>query len=71
MHYGDMGAWAWGMMAAMALMWTGVLVLIASAVWAASRSHGESDTPLDVLKQTYARGQITHDQFEQAKRELA
>lgn len=71
MHDGDMGTWAWWMMAVMVLVWVAIPALIAWAVWAASRSRREPNTPLDVLKQTYARGQITHDQFEQAKKELA
>lgn len=71
MHDGDMGAWVWWMMSAMALVWIGVPALIAWALWLAARSRHEPSTPLDVLKQTYAHGQISHDEFEQAKKELA
>ena len=71
MHDGNMDAWVWWMMSAMAFVWIGVPALIAWAVWAAGRSRRESDTPLDLLKQSYARGQITHDQFEQMKKDLA
>lgn len=69
--HGDMGAWAWVMMVVAPLLWLGVPALIAWAVWAAGRSRAESTRPLDVLKDTYARGQITHDQFEQMKQDLA
>lgn len=31
---------------------------------------GEQDTPLDILKKRYARGEINKDQFEQMKRDL-
>ncbi len=31
---------------------------------------GEQDTPLDILKKRYARGEINRDQFEQMKRDL-
>jgi uncharacterized membrane protein len=66
-----MGTLGWSMMIVMPLLWLGIPALIGWAVWAASRNRHESSTPLDLLKQTYARGQITHDQFEQMKKELA
>jgi uncharacterized membrane protein len=65
-----MGAWGWSMMAFMPLLWLGLPALIAWAVWAADRPSRESATPLDLLKESYARGQITHDQFEQTKKDL-
>lgn len=71
MHDGDMGNWGWAMMAVMPLLWLGIPALFAWAIWAASRFRHEPATPLDLLKQTYARGEMTHDQFEQAKKELA
>lgn len=71
MHDGNVDAWVWWMMSAMALVWIGVPALIAWAVWAASRPRRESATPLDLLKRTYARGQISHDEFEKAKEDLA
>lgn len=71
MHNGDMGAWAWWMMGVMAAVWIAIPALIAWAIWAAGRSRHEPDTPLDLLRQTYARGQITHAQFEQMKKDLA
>jgi putative membrane protein len=64
-----MGAWAGGMMVIMALVWLAIPALIAWAVWAVSRFRHES-RPLDLLKETYAKGQITHDQFEQMKKDL-
>ncbi|HSP54694.1 MAG TPA: SHOCT domain-containing protein, partial [Dehalococcoidia bacterium] len=58
-------------MAVMPLLWPGMAAPIAWAVWAASRRGRESGTPLDLLQQSYARGQITHDQFERMKKDLA
>jgi uncharacterized membrane protein len=69
--HGDMGNWGWSMMAFMPLLWLGLPALIAWAVWTASRQRSEPATPLDQLKQTYARGEITHEQFEQGKKDLA
>ena len=71
MHDGDMGSLGWSMVVVMPLLWLGLPALIAWAIWAASRSRTEPATPLDLLKQSYARGQITHAEYEQAKKELA
>ena len=71
MHDGDIGTLGWSMMVVMPLLWLGIPALFAWAVWAASRSRQEPATPLDLLRQTYARGEITHDQFERMKKELA
>jgi putative membrane protein len=68
--HGDMGNWGWSMMAFMPLLWLGVPALIAWAVWAASRPRREPATPLDLLKESYARGEITRDEFQQTKEDL-
>lgn len=59
------------MMVVMPLIWIGVPALIAWVVWAVARPRREPATPLDLLKESYARGQITRDQFEQMKKDLA
>lgn len=69
--HGDMGAWGWWMMAFMPLLWLGLPALIAWVVWAAARPRHESATSLDLLKDRYARGEITREQFDQAKGDLA
>lgn len=69
--HGDMGAWGWSMMAVMPLLWLGLPALIAWAVWAASRPRHEPATPLDLVRERYARGEITREQLDQAKADLA
>jgi len=75
--YGDMGPWGWWMMVAGSVMWLGFLLAIGVAVWAAVRSGTERGegatrpTALEILKARYARGEITREEFEQTKRDLA
>ena len=68
--HGDMGAWGWAMMVVGPLVWIAVPALVAWVAWVGGRPRRD-ETPLDVLKGTYARGQITRDQYEQIKRDLA
>ena len=49
--------------------------LIALGVWCVTRltrSDGSSNklTPMDIVRQRYARGEITKEQFEQIKKDL-
>jgi uncharacterized membrane protein len=69
--HGDMGNWGWSMMVFMPLLWLGLPALVAWAIWAASRPKRKPATHLDLLKQTYASGEITREQFEQGKKDLA
>lgn len=70
--------WWWGMglwtLAGLALT-IGVVVLIVWAVVNVSRraeagGRAPQQTPLDILRERYARGEITAEEFEQAKRIL-
>lgn len=68
------GAGWWVMFSMMAVFWIAVLVI---AAWAVSifarRGSGQAPgpSPLDIAKQRYARGEITADEFERLKRDLA
>lgn len=73
------GGWGWGTMIIggilMILFW---VALIALVVWVVKliikpgqpQGSGTVQTPLDIVKNRYARGEITKDQFEQLKRDL-
>lgn len=58
------------------LFWIIVIGLVIYAVVTRSRRAGgpglpyQEETPLDILKKRYARGEITRDQFEQMKKDL-
>ena len=75
MGYGwDGGALGWIWMLGGLLVMVGFVVLIVWAVGAVSRGgtsrEPERPAPLDILRERYARGEITQEEFEQAKRTL-
>jgi putative membrane protein len=73
---GDWGAWHWGMGSGWIfaiLFWVLVLVaVIALAKWLSSSIAwpGASRRPLDILRERYARGEITRDEYEQMRRDI-
>lgn len=81
MWYGDgwshMGGWGWVGMLFMLLFWFGLVALI---VWAmvgsrpgqtASSIEGpRDDHALMVLRERYARGEITNEEFDQGRKTL-
>jgi uncharacterized membrane protein len=66
--HGDVGGGA--MMLSMYLVWIAPLALIGWAA-AAARSRREPRTPLELLKESYARGKVTREEFEQARKDLS
>ena len=59
------------------IMWIPLVVLailLIYLVFQSSKSNGSNrthqETPLDILKKRYARGDITREQFEQIKKDL-
>ena len=84
MHWHD-GMWGLGgswlamllMLALWGLVLAGIVVgIIALVRWASSQggggtTAGPGETPLDILKARYARGEITREQFHDMKRDIA
>jgi putative membrane protein len=78
MGWGSSG-WAWWMpMGLRMLIFWGlvivVLILLARWLRTQGRPHAEAqpvETPLDVLKKRYARGEITKEEFDRIKQDLA
>lgn len=67
------GSWGWGGMGGgMLLFWGVVIALIVLAVrsMAGGAAKDGDKTPLQILKERYARGEIRQDEFEQKKRDL-
>jgi putative membrane protein len=71
MYYGYGGGW---------LMWLIFIAIIGAIVWgvvAATRHSGGhheihgTQTPLEIAKERYARGEITRDQYEQLRKDLS
>jgi putative membrane protein len=77
MMNGTMGDWSgWGMGFGgifMILLW-GLIVfgIVALAKWlfAAGGSAGSSKRPMEILRERYARGEITRDEYEHMRQDL-
>ena len=60
----------------MGFMWIlFVAIIVVIAFWAVRElrkkdAHPPADTPIDILKKRYAKGEITKDQFEQMKKDI-
>ncbi len=59
----------------MPILWIAVIGLIIWAAVAATGKKGQlwqsGDSALEILKRSYARGEITRDEFEAKKKDLA
>jgi putative membrane protein len=71
--WGVWGAWGIGMMLMMLVFWGVVIVGIVLAIrWfvGQSKETRPADTALDILRQRYARGDISKEEFEAKRRDL-
>lgn len=71
--YGYGPGWGWG---TMVLGWLGMFVVVAAMVAVLvliirAATPRQTDAALDILRRRYAGGDLTKEQFEQMKRELA
>jgi putative membrane protein len=67
------GSWGWGGGMSMVLFWGAIVAVIVFAVrffGNDTAARGGDTTPLQILKERYARGEIGKDEFEQKKRDL-
>ncbi len=71
-HMGDWGGGWWiAMILMMVIFWAAVIAL---AAWAFSRivgTHKAEKSPLDIAKERLARGEISAEEFERIKQQLA
>ena len=77
------GSWGTGMMLGMALLWLLLLVaVVALVVWVArtvwragpSAPRGPSagaEAPMEILRRRYAAGELSREDFERMRREVA
>jgi len=72
---GDMGSFGWfgpgfGWLF-MILFWALVIAgIVALIKWLVSSSTQRGETPLDILKARYARGEIGREEYERMRREM-
>ncbi len=65
------GAWGIGMMLMMLIFWALVIALLVYGIrWLAGTHRPRTDPALDILRQRYARGEISKEEFEEKKRAL-
>ena len=70
--WGVWGAWGIAMMAMILLFWGVVIVGIVLGIrWLMGQAREpQRDTAMDILRQRYARGDVTKEEFEAKKRDL-
>jgi len=74
MMYGyDHGAWMFGGWLGMLLIWLVPIILLLAAIKylaTGSKLGGHGKTPLEILEEAYARGEIDRDEFLQKRDDL-
>ena len=74
MMYGyDHGGWMFGGWLGMLLIWLVPVILLLAAIKylaTGSKSGGYGKTPLEILEEVYARGEIDRDEFLQKRDDL-
>ena len=70
MWYTYDGGHFWGMHFLWWIFWLFVIIWIIATPWYIPGKHRKRDTPLDILKKRYARGEINKEEFEERKKVL-
>ncbi|MEW6115443.1 MAG: SHOCT domain-containing protein [Nitrospirota bacterium] len=75
MHWGwDYYGWWWGRGLLMVVFWILVIVgivYLVKTIAGTGRGRGrEDETPLDILKKRYAKGEISKEEFEEKKKDI-
>jgi putative membrane protein len=65
-----MGWWMLFVSIVFLLFWASVIWLFLQAAWRGDRPTGREDTPLEIARRRYARGDISKEQFEELRRDL-
>ena len=66
MHGYTLGGWMWLVPAAFFIMFWGGIFWVARG----SRNNRAGESPIEILKQRYARGELSKTEFEEMKRAL-
>ena len=65
------GGGAWFMFGMMAIFWVGVIALGWWAIASYNRRHESArESPIDIARHRYARGEISAEEFERLKKDL-
>ncbi len=67
MDWGYMGAWGWVFMV---IFWLFVIVGFMSLIQGGMHGAGRRHSPLEILKERYAKGEIDKKEFESMKKEI-
>lgn len=71
-HMGDWGGGWWiAMVFMMVIFWAAVIAVVVWAVRSIAGSREDRRTPLDIARERLARGEISEEEFERIKRQLA
>ena len=74
-YYGGMGGFGFLGFLFMILWWAFIIALVIAAIkWLTRGSRGSRSTgeksPMEILKERYARGEITKDEYQEIRKEL-
>jgi len=71
--WGMWGAWGIGMLLVMLTFWVLIIVVLVAGIrWLVSQGReSRRDTALEILRERYAKGEISKEEFEAKKRDLS